>query len=68
MRWPHRPDPVLVTADRERLGLAVDALLANALRHTAAGQEIRLEVVRDRDGETARIIVADGGRTTVEEL
>jgi signal transduction histidine kinase len=54
-------DPVLVTADRERLGLAVDALLENAVRHTAEGEEIRLEVVRDRDGETARMIVADGG-------
>jgi two-component system, OmpR family, sensor kinase len=54
-------DPVLVTADRERLVLAVDALLENAVRHTAEGEEIRLEVVRDRDGETARMIVADGG-------
>jgi signal transduction histidine kinase len=54
-------DPVLITADRERLVLAVDALLENAVRHTAEGEEIRLEVVRDRDGETARMIVADGG-------
>jgi signal transduction histidine kinase len=54
-------DPVLVTADRERLGLAVDALLENAIRHTAEGEEIRLEVVRDRDADTARMIVADGG-------
>jgi signal transduction histidine kinase len=54
-------DPVLVTADRERLGLAVDALLENAIRHTAESEEIRLEVVRDRDGDTARMIVADGG-------
>ena len=54
-------DPVLVTADRERLGLAVDALLENAVRHTTEGEEIRLEVVRDHDGETARMIVADGG-------
>jgi len=54
-------DPVLVTADRERLGLAVDALLENAVRHTAEGEKIRLEVVRDHDGDTARLIVADGG-------
>jgi signal transduction histidine kinase len=54
-------DSVLVTADRERLVLAVDALLENAVRHTAEGEEIRLEVVRDRDGKTARMIVADGG-------
>jgi signal transduction histidine kinase len=54
-------DPVLVTADRERLGLAVDALLENAVRHTADSEEIRLEVVRDHDGRTAHMIVADGG-------
>ena len=61
-RWTlGRLDPVLVTADRERLVLALDALLENAVRHTAEGQEIRLEVVRDRDGGTARMIVADAG-------
>ena len=61
-RWSlGRLDPVLVTADRERLVLAVDALLENAVRHTAEGEEIRLEVVRGRDGETARMIVADAG-------
>src|SRR5262249_42486059 len=54
-------DPVLVTADRERLGLAVDALLENAVRHTADGEEVRLSVLRDRGGGTARMIVADGG-------
>jgi signal transduction histidine kinase len=54
-------DPVIVTADRERLGLAVDALLENAVRHTTEGEEIRLEVVRDHDAETARMIVADRG-------
>src|SRR5262249_1057079 len=47
--------------DRERLGLAVDALLENAVRHTAGGDSIRLSVLRGWEGETARIIVADGG-------
>jgi signal transduction histidine kinase len=61
-RWTlGRLDPVLITADRERLGLALDALLENAVRHTAAGEEIRLSVLRDQDGRTARMIVADGG-------
>jgi signal transduction histidine kinase len=61
-RWSLGPlDPVLVQADRERLGLAVDALLENAVRHTAGGDSIRLSVLRGWDGETARIIVADGG-------
>ncbi|HET7246143.1 MAG TPA: HAMP domain-containing sensor histidine kinase [Streptosporangiaceae bacterium] len=56
-----RLDPVLVTADRERLGLALDALLENAVRHTSTGEEIRLSVLRDHDGQTARMIVADSG-------
>src|SRR5215468_12437564 len=61
-RWSLGPlDPVLVRADRERLGLAVDALLENAVRHTAEGDSIRLSVLRGWDGETARMIVADGG-------
>jgi len=61
-RWTlGRLDPVLITADRERLGLALDALLENAVRHTATGGEIRLSVLRDQDGQTARMIVADGG-------
>ncbi len=54
-------DPVLVTADRERLGLALDALLENAVRHTTTGEEIQLSVLRDHDGRTARMIVADSG-------
>ena len=33
-------DKVTVRADRERLGLAVDALLENAVRHTASGDVI----------------------------
>src|SRR4029077_1881673 len=61
-RWTlGRLDPVLVTADRERLGLALDALLENAVRHTSTGEEIRLSVLRDHDGRTARMIVADSG-------
>ena len=39
----------------------MDALLENAVRHTADGDPIRLSVLRSPDGETARMIVADGG-------
>jgi two-component system, OmpR family, sensor kinase len=61
-RWSLGPlDAAVVQADRERLGLAVDALLENAVRHTADGDSIRLSVLRSWDGETARMIVADGG-------
>jgi signal transduction histidine kinase len=55
-----RLDPVMVSADRERLGLAVDALLENAVRHTANGDPIQLSVLRGPDGR-AHMIVADGG-------
>jgi len=61
-RWTlGRLDPVLVTADRERLGLALDALLENAVRHTSTGEQIQLSVLRHHDGQTARMIVADSG-------
>jgi signal transduction histidine kinase len=54
-------DGVLVSADRERLGLAVDALLENAVKHTGAGDMISLSVLATGDGRTARMIVADSG-------
>jgi signal transduction histidine kinase len=54
-------DPVIVSADRERLGLAIDALLENAVRHTGEGDPIRLSVLRGQDGGYAHMIVADGG-------
>jgi signal transduction histidine kinase len=52
---------VTVRADRERLGLALDALLENAVRHTANGDAIQLSVIRDYPGMPARIVVADAG-------
>jgi signal transduction histidine kinase len=61
-RWTlGRLDAVMVDADRERLGLAVDALLENAIRHTAPEDSIRLSVLGGQADETARMIVADGG-------
>lgn len=59
-RWElGRLDPVTVNGDRERLGLALDALLENAVRHTGAGDAIRLSVVV-KDG-APHMIVADTG-------
>jgi signal transduction histidine kinase len=61
-RWVlGRLDAVMVDADRERLGIAVDALLENAVRHTADGDMIQLSVIRDDDTGTARMIVTDSG-------
>jgi two-component system OmpR family sensor kinase len=61
-RWRiGRLDQVVVRADRERLELALDALLENAIRHTGSDDVIQLSVVRDYPGMPARIIVADTG-------
>ena len=61
-RWQlGRLDEVVVDADRERLGLAVDALLENAIRHTQDGDVIQLSVLAAEDGSAARMIIADTG-------
>ncbi|MFY9927700.1 MAG: HAMP domain-containing sensor histidine kinase, partial [Streptosporangiaceae bacterium] len=56
-----RLDAVTVPADRERLGLAVDALLENAVQHTGPGDLIRLSVTSDDAAAAARLIVEDSG-------
>jgi signal transduction histidine kinase len=56
-----RLDHVIAPADRERLGLALDALLENAVRHTLSTDVIQLSVIRDYPGMPARIVVADTG-------
>jgi len=64
-----RLDEVTVYADRERLQLALDALLENAVQHTSAGGTISMSVCRARaaDGKggaeryCARIAVSDTG-------
>ncbi len=56
-----RVDEVTVRADRERLGLAVDALLENAVQHTEPGDVIRLSLIRDDRASIARLVVTDGG-------
>jgi len=61
-RWQvGRLDEAVVDADRERLGLAVDALLENAIRHTRDGDVIQLSVLSAGDGSAARMIIADTG-------
>ncbi len=62
-------DQVTVYADRERLQLAVDALLENAVQQTSVGGMIRLSVYRARgadgkggaDRACARLVVSDTG-------
>ncbi|MGH3191623.1 MAG: sensor histidine kinase [Streptosporangiaceae bacterium] len=68
-RWQlGRLDKATVQADRERLSLAIDALLENAVRHTAEGDVIKLSVVAGLDDPPVRMIVADGGQGIPAEL
>jgi signal transduction histidine kinase len=57
-----RLDAVTIGADRERLGLAVDALLENAVRHTGCGDTIQLSVLVSGPDLPVRMIVADTGQ------
>jgi signal transduction histidine kinase len=56
-----RLDAATVRADRERLGLALDALIENAVRHSDNDGGIQLSVIRDYPGMPVRIVVADVG-------
>jgi signal transduction histidine kinase len=61
-------DKATVQADRERLGLAIDALLENAVRHTGEGDVIRLSVVAVGYGMPVRMFIADSGEGIPPEL
>jgi len=56
-----RLDHVVVQADRERLGLALDALLENAVRYTTRGDTIRLSARRRPAEAVAELAVEDSG-------
>ena len=59
-RWRLDPaEAATVVGDADRLELALDALVENAVKHTGPGDEIRLGASR-RDGQVA-IVVADSG-------
>jgi signal transduction histidine kinase len=59
-RWRLGPvDPATVDGDRDRLGLALDALVENAVKHTSPSDEIRLG--SRRGGDQVTITVADSG-------
>ena len=55
-----RLDAITVRADRERLSLAIDALLENAVQYTQAGGLVRLSA-RGGDSPFAELAVEDGG-------
>jgi signal transduction histidine kinase len=59
-RWRLGPvEPATVDGDRDRLGLALDALVENAVKHTRPSDEIRLG--SRRRGDQVAITVADSG-------
>ncbi len=61
-RWQlGRLDEVAVVADRERLGLAVDALIENAVRHTGTRDVIKLAAISPGDANTAAFVITDSG-------
>jgi signal transduction histidine kinase len=59
-RWRLDPvEPTTVIGDADRLGLALDALVENAVKHTGSGDEIRLSA--RREGDLVAMVVADSG-------
>jgi two-component system OmpR family sensor kinase len=59
-RWRLGPvEPAAVDGDSDRLGLALDALVENAVNHTSPSDEIRLG--SRRSGDQVTITVADSG-------
>jgi len=61
-RWQlGRLDHVTAPVDAERLGLALDALLENAVKHTSPQDMIRLAVSYGTGEKFARIVVEDTG-------
>ena len=61
-RWQlGRLDQVTALADTERLAMALDALVENAVKHTAPDDIIRLAVSQDPGDRFAHILVEDTG-------
>ena len=67
-RWQlGRLDKVTTQADKERLGLAIDALLENAVRHTGDGDVIKLSIMAAGAGLPVRMVVSDAGQGIPDE-
>ncbi|MBV9449716.1 MAG: HAMP domain-containing histidine kinase [Streptosporangiaceae bacterium] len=67
--WQYgRLDAAIIWADLERLSLAVDALVENAVRHTSDDDAIQVSVIRTDDGAVHMIIGDTGSGISAEEL
>lgn len=61
-RWQFgRLDQVRALVDAERLAMALDALVENAVRHTGQDDLIRLTICYDNSDRLARITIEDSG-------
>jgi signal transduction histidine kinase len=66
-RWQlGRLDPVSALVDPDRLGLALDALVENAVRHTDTPDEITLSATRNDLGRSVIVAVTDTGTGIAE--
>jgi signal transduction histidine kinase len=54
-------DEAVVAADSDRLALALDALLENAVQHTGEDDVIRVSVLRDDHARFACVVIEDSG-------
>ena len=62
-------ESVTVRADRERLALALDALIENAVRHTSTDDAIQLGVIGSAPDGPAHLVVTDtGAGITADQL
>jgi len=59
-------DPTRALVDVQRLSMALDALVENAVRHTGQGDEITVCVTRQDSAGFARIVVRDSGEGIAE--
>jgi len=59
-------DPVRAPVDAQRLGMALDALVENAVRHTGPADEIEVSVIKPDSAGFARIVVQDSGSGIAE--
>ena len=67
-RWRLGPvEPATVDGDPDRLGLALDALVENAVKHTAPSDEIRLGA-RSSGGQVAITVVDSGTGMPADQL
>jgi signal transduction histidine kinase len=61
-------DTVLAVADVERLDLAMDALVENAIKHTSTEDVIRLSVIRGAAGRVSMVVSDSGAGIPAGEL